>query len=378
MNPKIHNNKGSAMVWVLVLCIIFAILGVAIGWVALSMNKRSVNNYVLKQNYFTSRSAIDTVVSNLNGLASGEEYKGSMCEYLNTNLLNGKKNVSFSDFFATATTDTQGIKNMGSCKLTGNYSNGKISLNATTGTEQDGKVSATLQRECVATSTFNYTDSDGKAQVINIDHKKWPNERFAQELTSDGTTISVGKQTETNEALNVAVYTVSAGKTVSGKLSIEKDTATEKKAIFIYVKSGATLSLTGMTDNTEKTWFENVGDWSTYHGPDIYIYLEGVQNSPAALKFTSYAVASDSAKPYPIYITGTSDSYSIVSSEKTNIPVYYYQTVNQTVLKYNKGDESAPSHLPISGYYYTGAPATGTETGLMADQWSVIKYTNGE
>jgi hypothetical protein len=376
MNQKFHNNKGSAMVWVLILCVIFGILGVAIGWVALSMNKRSVNNYILKQDYFTSRSAIDTIVDNLNGLAASEKYSGSMCEYLNNNLVNGDKTVSFADFFASATTDTQEIKNMGSCRLTGNYANGVISLNAVTGSEQDGKVSATLERKCVDSSVFTYTDSDGKTQSINIDHKQWPNERFADELTSNGTTISVGKQTETNRNLNVAVYTVSANKTVAGKLDIEKDAATEKKAVFIYIKSGGTLDLNGMTDNTEKTWFENVGDWNTYHGPDIYIYLEGTQGSPATLNFSAYNNNSKDV-PYPLYITGKDSTYSRVTGS-TGVKVFYQTGVNN--LANIPSFSGAPSHLPVSGYYYTGAPATTTsaDTGLMADQWSVIKYTNGE
>ena len=57
----INNKQGSALVWVLVICLIFGLLGIAIGWVALSMNRRSIKNDNLNQSYFTALSTANSV-----------------------------------------------------------------------------------------------------------------------------------------------------------------------------------------------------------------------------------------------------------------------------------------------------------------------------
>lgn len=375
MNQKLHNNKGSAMVWVLVLCVIFGILGVAIGWVALSMNKRSVNNYILKQDYFTSRSAVDTTLNELNGWSGNGSYSDSYCNYLNTNLINGNKHIEITDYFGAKNSTTE-VKQMGSCTLTGNYTRGVVTFNAVTGDGTDGKVSLTAART-----------SDGQ-------HNVWPNLLWASELTASSGVLTVGASNTTDafKDADVAVYKVSSGNQ-SGKLTITKDARKEKKAIFIYVQPGATLEITGMAaanpggvtsgaDNSVEKWFDgsNTLDWSGYYGPDIFIYLNSSDTTKAMLNFTDYAVTTDKSQPYPIYIAGGNTNNSVVtcSLSSSTIPVFCYQTVNTTVLKYNKDNYDAPTHLPISGYYYTGAPAAGSDTGLNQDVWSVLKYTNGE
>jgi hypothetical protein len=369
MNQKLHNNKGSAMIWVLVLCVIFGILGVAIGWVALSMNKRSVTNYILKQDYFTSRSAVDTTLNELNGWSGSGDYSNSYCNYLNTNLINGNKHIEITDYFGAKNSTTE-VKQMGSCTLTGNYTRGVVTFNAVTGDGTDGKVSLTAAR----TST----------------QQTWPNSLWASELTASNDALTVGASADAFKDADVAVYKVSSGKQ-SGKLTITKDAQKEKKAIFIYVQPGATLEITGMAaanpggvtsgaDNSVEKWFDsgNTFDWSGYYGPDIFIYLNGGDTSKATLNFTNYAFPTDQSQPYPVYIAGTGTSSTSVTSSQSSISVFYYQDVSSTILKYNQDSDKAPTHLPISGYYYTGAPATGSETGLNQDVWSVLKYTNGE
>ena len=84
MFKKLNSTSGSALIWVLAICIIFAVLGMAIGWVALSMNNRSINNNIQQQTYFTARSAVDTVYNQLGGeVKEGED---NFSKYLNEHL----------------------------------------------------------------------------------------------------------------------------------------------------------------------------------------------------------------------------------------------------------------------------------------------------
>jgi Tfp pilus assembly protein PilX len=369
MKRFFKETKGAALVTVLVLCIIFAILGVAIGWVALSMNKRSVNNYTLKQDYFTSRSALETVVNQLNGFDENTTYDNSMTKWLDDTLIYGTgKAITMPDFFGTASGSTDdNIKTMGACTVTGYYRNGKIDLHAVTGTGKEGKITASLCRESSNTN--------------------WPSRYWASNLTQS-TPLSVGKNTSSDDKCSgqdVAVYQVSGN--VSGTLEISQNDTSEKKAIFIYVQNGATLQIDGVkTDSTaaKKNWFAgNEDDWNNSYGPDVYIFLEGTKSSPATLKFTK---SNDTNNPYPLYIAGTSKDGSVVSNTTGNkIQVYYCDdgtdgTVNSGSAKISydgrsgKGD-TAPKRLPISGYAYKGTPATVSEgnadPGIMANTWTM-------
>lgn len=374
---ELKNTRGSALIWVLVLCIIFAILGTAIAWVALSMNKRSVTNYVLRQDYFTSRSALDTCVNELNGLAEGQSYNNSFNAYLNDHLVNGDKKMVITDFFGTAGATKPEIKNMGKCTVDGNYSKGTITLNAVTGTASEGKVSLTAYR---------------KVDDTNLN---WPNARWAAELPVSNGMFALGGgnpnfQNEDNVVKDVAVYKVTTNQ--AGTLEITKDTNTEKKAIFIYVQPGVTLTINDVkvsnpvgvaskSDNSVEAWFDggDTIDWNTYYGPDIFIFLQGTETQKATLAFSKNLSTAGKDIPYPLYVSGTGETQAVVNgpggSSKTL--VYGIHNATSTTVDFKKEKDQVPARLPISGYAYAGVLATGNETGLKASQWTVQSYTNG-
>ncbi|SDX34058.1 pilus assembly PilX N-terminal domain-containing protein [Eubacterium barkeri] len=377
MKQKLNSTAGSALIWVLVLCIIFAILGTAIAWVALSMNKRSVTNYVLRQDYFTSRSALDTCMNELNGLAEDQSYNNSFNAYLNANLVNGNKKIVITDFFGTAGATKPQIKNMGKCTVDGNYSKGIITLNAVTGTASEGKVSLTAYRK--------------------VDDKNlyWPNARWAVELPVSNDKFTVGGddpnfKDEDNVVKDVAIYKVTTNQT--GTLEITKDVKTEKKAIFIYVQPGVTLTINNITVsnpvgvasksyNSVEAWFDggDTSDWNTYYGPDIFIFLQGTETQNATLAFSKNLSTTGKDIPYPLYVSGSGATTAGVTGPEgsSKTLVYGIHNAGSNTVDFNKEKDQVPARLPISGYAYAGVLATGNETGLKASQWTVQSYTNG-
>lgn len=132
------NNSGSALVWVLVICIIFGILGVAIGGIALSMNNRSVNNNASQQAYFTARSAVNLVASQINGgkESSGPDIRKNLFGTENLNE-SAKKDKGALTFNNVNFDDSMGIvKN-----LTAEYTNdnGKEEVKITAEAEKGGQ-----------------------------------------------------------------------------------------------------------------------------------------------------------------------------------------------------------------------------------------------
>ncbi len=89
-----NSQKGSALIWVLVISVIFLILGLSLGWVALSMNNRSLKNDELQESYFTARSAVDAILKNLSGYTDDDSK--TTYNYLHANLINVGKSVSFN------------------------------------------------------------------------------------------------------------------------------------------------------------------------------------------------------------------------------------------------------------------------------------------
>ncbi|MGL4284364.1 hypothetical protein [Eubacterium aggregans] len=148
MKINVKEQKDSALVWVLVITVIFGILEMAIGWVALSMNKRSFNNFELTQSYFTVRSAVDSVLENLNHYDTSfsgsikteleykteiEKYNNDLSGYLYKNLVNGNKSVDFKNFFNLNSTDKEvqtASNQMAGYALTGGISKGHVVLTA--------------------------------------------------------------------------------------------------------------------------------------------------------------------------------------------------------------------------------------------------------
>ncbi len=372
MNEKMKQNKGSALVWVLVIAAIFTIIGVSIGWIALSMNQRSINNYTLQQNYFTSRSAVDALFNQLNGINDANKYEGSMCQYLHTDLLNGAKEVNFEDFFGTQDTNNAEIAGMGKCKVKGTYDKGQVTITATTGESATDK--ETVQLEA-------YRKSSGT---------EWPAEGWSTQLELTNPTVgaknSITNKNAQDANLDVAVYTVY--NTVSGTLTLSKDRAMEKKAIFIYIKEGAILNISGIKTSGKKVarWFADgkTDDWSNYYGPDVFIYIE----PGGTLAFSAANKSGTDVVPYPFYIVGgiaSNEKKATVKSEVTGaIKVYYHQNVVQEVnsandgawLKYDGEKNQTPERVTISGYKENGTPAT-EGSGIISDQWTILKYSDG-
>lgn len=406
MKKNKFDCSGSALVWVLVICLIFGILGMAIGWVALSMNNRSVKNNVLNQNYFSSRSAVDTIFSRLNGFSNNDDKK--LYDDLYKNLVNGEQKIQIDNVF-------EDVPEMSNCTVNGEYTKGMVKLTATTekGNEKDN---VTLW---------------AKRKIIG---EEWPSEAWASPLPKAtgtggsaqiiiGTKNSVTNEDAENKDIDVAVYTLGDDKEaetkIEGKLTIGKylddgKNISEKKAVFIYIKKNAILTMKGMdyvlpSYNTDALkngpaigtdrWFvhenytyfdKNTGkgknsytksnweNWDYYYGPDIFIYVENggklIFNSPNRNMSNKEEIT-----PFPFYIYG--EAGSIIDINGTlDVPVYYCQG------EFNYGDNAkkanlkleyetknnAPVRLPLSGYAQAGK--ISKENGLYIDQWEIYQY----
>lgn len=396
------NDQGSALVWVLVICLIFGILGMAIGWVALSMNNRSIKNNNLNQAYFTARSGVDAIYSQLNGYPKDSSKEGSLYEYLNNNLINGTKSVEFKDIFSD-------IPTMKTCNVSGIMSKGMVKLTAKAGNE------------------VTYKDDEGKDKTKLKDsetvtlwaHRKignngtnWPSKEWASDMpqkTIDNEFVLGLNESLKYPNIDVAVYKVTPkDRELKGVIKIAKDAATEKKAIFIYIENGGQLTIEGlnyMNQNDADKWFEhpenyiflptlekgvkrtsensnNWLNWNYYYGPDIFIYVEGggVLNFSKALESPDTTNEPFTA-PYPFYVYGASaasndtstTSASINNNSGKTIRLYYINDIKKfEEFDYDKDNKSSdPTRLPLSGYKQMGKPS---ENGLMVDQWEIYKY----
>lgn len=399
MQKKNNSNcSGSALVWVLVICLIFGILGMAIGWVALSMNNRSIKNNVLNQSYFSSRSAVDTIFSRLNGYSNNDDKR--LYDDLYKNLINGEQKIQIGNVF-------EDVPEMGNCTVNGEYTKGMVKLTATTekGNEKDD-VTLWARRKTVG--------------------EDWPSGAWASPLPKPsgngnnalitiGTSDTITNKDATDKNIDVAVYTLQEDekgkkKTVTGKLNIGRDTDSEKKAIFIYIKNNTTLTITGMDyvlpsyNNEQKKgpaigtdrWFvhpenyvyktkagggdsknsankSNWENWDYYYGPDIFIYVENggelIFNSP-----NRNMTNKEEITPFPFYIYGEAGSkIEVNKNEKEDVPVYYIQkeSGDNGKIVYDSKNKN-PVRLPLSGY--AKAAKLSEKNGLYIDQWEIYQY----
>lgn len=400
MKNIFNDNRGSALVWVLVICLIFGILGMAIGWVALSMNNRSVKNNNLNQAYFTARSGVDAIFSRLSGWPQDKPDEEKFYIYLQDNLIDGGQKITLENIFSK-------LDSMGKCDIFGEYTKGMVKLT--------GKASVNNDERTVTLWAKRKDKILGEA---------WPSQSWASPLKSVqsgankvisvGMSSSISNKEALDNKIDVAVYTVDQD--VDGILTIGKDETSEKKAIFIYVKEGKTLTLSGMNyeipsySNPKTTpakgtdrWFVHPKDkyvyntddrytkddeansttklnwenWNYYYGPDIFIYLD----KGAELNFKEpnrNTTNKNEITPYPIYVYGeTSSKVDIECNE--DIVVYYadggfaYQNTNGRQFKY-EGENKTPARLPNSGYSEIGKPS---DNGLFIDQWEIYQYETG-
>lgn len=381
------NNKGSALVWVLVLCIIFAILGVSLGWVALSMHKRSIDNNTRTQEYYTARSACDIMYGYLNGDTSN-----LLSQNLKYNLVNNTTKINrdsvtdvhgekydyvINDFFGNAKEGTADISTFQNNYVIVYYK------------YEAGIV--TIDSQIFALKTENNTRSQADTNIIEeikltarrkTEGDKWPSLDWAvnnsgkvNTLTSTGELISVGGVADrpVNEDIDFTAYECTSS--ISGKLQIIDDASNTQykngnQAIFIYVDAGQNAN------NLNNLTLTGVYDWNENYGPDIFVYL----NQYSTLTLT------DTSINYPIYVNGDTSNSGVKASNGSTISLYYANknlALSDSTVKFsaNAKDNTIPSRLPISNYSYNGAPysgagtATGEESkGAQAGLWEKIEY----
>lgn len=425
MKNKPNNNQGSALAWVLVICLIFAVLGAAIGWIALSMNNRSIKNDNLNQAYFTALSGANTIYSRLNGYTS-ENGDSALYNDLYQKLVYGNKlkdkdySLKYDDIFKNSDT-----VNMGTCDVEAVMTQGKAQF--------------------TSTATYNGSTETVILQAYrNPEHgyTTWPAEEWASTLEKADASgaICVGQNASiTNEPsktnvreglMDVAVYKVEEN--LKGKLTICRDSQRlskeetenlEKRAVFIYLEENTTLTLTGMdyaifkgtakqpteAAATDK-WFETKDgytseDWENYYGPDIFIYLK----SGAKLIFAdTNKNGKGEVVPYPLYIRGaTYDGVQIPptinTTQSLDVMIHHIQDVviesynsNNGWLKRDDGrsfktdDRVTPTRNTLSGYKQAGTPYVYKDeaekikanddksvynyAGFFPNKWEVFKY----
>lgn len=434
----IRNKQGSALIWVLVICLIFGILGVAIGWVALSMNRRSIKNDNLNQSYFTALSVADSVVNGLNGYEDGNKESKAFYDDLYKNLVYGNR-VSNQDYFmkyedvlnTNDATEQEKVAGMGKCNVEAAMSMGKAKITST------ATVNDTTETVIVeAYRKTESTDWPAKEWATELKNNDWyasngnsnPNNRKLYVGNNDSIKNDETKKNVSNGSMDVAVYKLKAGEKLSGKLTISRDTTSlsgdanenlEKKAVFIYLEEGAHLTLYGMdyelfagttskkvTVNTKDKWFEKeTGDtteyttesWENYYGPDIFIYME------SGSKLTFYNpnrnTQNGEVVPFPLYIVGpdateTSESPKVEAGNGVGnaaVKIYWMKNID-IALKNNStawlhdsddkafsedADKNKPSRKPLSGYSQTGRPHTGRPHTDNAEAGNKLEGTAG-
>ncbi|WP_195269852.1 hypothetical protein [Eubacterium sp. 1001713B170207_170306_E7] len=317
MKKRLSDQSGSALVWVLVICIIFGLLGIAIGSVALSMNNRSIKNNLHQQTYFTARSAVDAFFVQLNGDTSDNPTTALLYQKL---IEDGGhafevENIDFED-------------TMGNCSLKATYDvNAKEVTLTATASKGDMTDTVTLKAKYKG----------------NQDGEIWPSKESGIKLNANGGGLvpNLGKDSQ--------VYCLEKSNTKGDTLNFFANN--KRKAIFIYVLEGQTLTI------------NNINQWDKTE-PDVFIYLE----KDAVLKFE---LKNNAETTYPIYINGD-NSAEIIYEGNSQISIYNINTV-----KYNHNEKirnlGYTTKTKKSGYNPNGKPASEEN-----DVWQKIAYSTAE
>ncbi|ALU13260.1 hypothetical protein ACH52_0429 [Eubacterium limosum] len=347
---KKMNNQGSALVWVLIICVIFGILGIAIGSVALSMNNRSIKNNSRQQAYFTARSGVDAVFSYLNG----DINKYPFSEYLYKNLINGSHEIEIENVFQNPQIDSNKVEGIGDCHVKGSYIDGVVTLTGIakiSGQEQSITLTARRNQDGgtwpakVWGNWLKESSVKGKIEIGSIKDRK-----YSEDI-----------ENKQKYLIDFVVYRVNAsnGSTDKGKISVVDDATTENypnQAIFIYVDDNETLEI------------EGIENWDENYGPDIFIYLEG--NSRLKLK------AQENI--YPFYISvDTGAGIDIVDGSEAEVfHVNGTLTAVDKRLKFEETDKKVPKRIPTSNYNYSSN--IDPINGARVNKWDVVKYEANE
>ena len=311
-------QAGSALIWAVVAGVIFAIIGTSIAWMAVSMNKRTVNHYILKQSYFSSRSAVDTIYECINGYDTNTE---KLYDFLSEHVVYGNDIVTIKDFYGACDVfTTSRVEDQTTMDAQNNVTQQTFKdLNiestdfAASTTSDMGNCTVKVQRQdgqiyILAKTIQTTADTTGETVTLTLKREiasqgLYPSPYWARTLGDQ--TEDQNAATDPYKGVDVAVYTVSSS--LSGKLAINVEPTSAnvdihaKKAIFLYVEPGVTLTLTDIyafyasSDPSSGTSFssykaDQAGEsafltdsdtiennvyvnWETYEGPDIFIYL---------------------------------------------------------------------------------------------------------
>lgn len=226
----INNKQGSALVWVLVICLIFGILGVAIGWVALSMNRRSIKNDNLNQSYFTALSVADSVFNGLNGYEDGNKASEDFYHNLYKNLVYGNivKNenyfIKYDDVLNTSdATNEENVAGMGKCNVEASMSMGKVKITATAIVNDIS--------DTVILDAYRKPESivwPAKEWASEIDPKDYQNGSIYRQIYVGNNASITNPESKKNietGAMDVAVYKLAENKELTGKLTVSRDIA---------------------------------------------------------------------------------------------------------------------------------------------------------
>ncbi|QCT71823.1 hypothetical protein [Eubacterium maltosivorans] len=244
MKNIIKNQSGSALIWVLVICVIFGILGMAIGAIALSMNNRSINNNIKQQTYFSARSAVDAIFEQLNG-DDTDESNDNLPYYLKQHLLKKKPNnhIEFNDFYRDVPEEYR--NQFGTCDVTGDYDDetGIVTLKATAkkGNQEDTVILTARKKEEIIQG--NWPGKEGALQLVGKDEKVI-DEKLGQDK-------------------KMTVYCATKDNTKDNHKGGEIEIKDNAGPVFIYVESHVTLRLEeiDVEDNDKGKC-------------DVYFYLE--------------------------------------------------------------------------------------------------------
>lgn len=353
-----NNNQGSALVWILVICTIFGILGMAILMVSNSMNTRSINNHTNQQAYFTARSALQTIATEL-GKDDSEAGSDKFPTYLRQKILeNPEKNqeIAFMGFGDT----------MGNCKVTSNY-NADENMIMLTATATKGNMTQTVQAKLEESTDYRIQwPSESEASVINFNN-----------LPSDGlgdvTKAMVYKVTKSTEG------------TDAKQIDIIKDGTTQ--AILIYVDKNVKLNI-GEISIKSKT---NIGiegsetnianDVNNDYYPDVFFVLDegaqlNIERQSTKLQMKLYIYEREPGRASVSYAIATGDDVKkdffgaikvVNTTGITTVKTVETHTQNKKYLDYK--------YISLDGKY------NQIETEDNADliyykyqQWSITEY----
>jgi len=438
---KQQKQAGSALIWVVVAGVIFAIMGTSIAWMAVSMNKRTVNNYILRQSYFSSRSAVDTIYECINGYDTNTE---KLYDFLSDHVVYGNDMVTIKDFYGTcdvSTTPRIGQTTVDAQNNVTKQTFDDLSIESTdfaaSTTSDMGNCTVKVQRQngriYILAKTIQTTE-DTTGETVSLTLKRevgsqglYPSPYWGRTLGDQ--TEDENAATDPYNAVDVAVYTVSHN--LSGKLAINVEPTSAsgeihpKKAIFIYIEPGVTLTLTDLyafyasSDPSSGTAFssykaDQAGEsafltdsattqnrvyvnWETYDGPDIFIYLmkdddNKKLNGKLVLKMDTSGTntTTNTTGLFPIYVLGAQQEtiagyedadYWNIQMDNSKIHLFGLSDNIDTIFVGDDSTELSASEIEthiykdmdgnqratLSGYNGTsGSPSTVTPTDIKA------------